>query len=193
MTKTRPGMLTLLDDGMWEADARIELEELAADGRSAALVRGGRGRHAGRTDLPARRPHPGQGRMRRASLRLAAGSGRIRTRAGSSGSASTRPRPRRRPTNIFANSLAGSAIALNSSALPAGSSRNIVACSPGWPSKRTVGAMTNSTSAASRRAASARQSSIASTRPKCGTGTSSPSTGLVERAGACPGARWATI
>ena len=33
------GMLTLLDDGLWEADARVELEELATRGRPAALVR----------------------------------------------------------------------------------------------------------------------------------------------------------
>ena len=30
MTRPRPtGMLTMLDDGLWEADARLELEELA--------------------------------------------------------------------------------------------------------------------------------------------------------------------
>ena len=29
MTRRRRGMLTMLDDGLWEADARIELEELA--------------------------------------------------------------------------------------------------------------------------------------------------------------------
>ena len=29
MTSDEAGMLTMLDDGLWEADARIELEELA--------------------------------------------------------------------------------------------------------------------------------------------------------------------
>jgi hypothetical protein len=91
------------------------------------------------------------------------------------------------------NSLAGSAIALNSSALPAGSNRNIVACSPGWPAKRTVGSMTNSTPAPDKRLASAFQAAISSTSPKCGTGTSSPSTGLDARARTALGARWATI
>jgi hypothetical protein len=42
-------------------------------------------------------------------------------------------RARRDRFRYFANSLERSAKALNSSALPEGSSRNIVACSPGWP------------------------------------------------------------
>ena len=29
MTRPKRGMLTMLDDGLWEADARVELEELA--------------------------------------------------------------------------------------------------------------------------------------------------------------------
>ena len=58
MTRPRPGMLTMLDDGLWEADARLELEELARSGRRAADRRRGRGRHARRPGLPARRPHP---------------------------------------------------------------------------------------------------------------------------------------
>ena len=29
MTRPKRGMLTLLDDGLWDADARLELEELA--------------------------------------------------------------------------------------------------------------------------------------------------------------------
>ena len=66
----------------------------------------------------------------------------------------------------FANRFAGSAIALNSSALPAGSSRNIVACSPGSPAKRTVGAMTNSVPALVSRAASAFHSSIVQHQPE---------------------------
>ena len=57
------------------------------------------------------------------------------------------PEAKRLTTSSVANSFAGSAIALNSSALPAGSSRNMVACSPGSPSKRTVGSITNSTPA----------------------------------------------
>src|SRR5439155_863222 len=57
----------------------------------------------------------------------------------------------------------------------------------------TVGGLTNSTPALSSRAASAFHSSIGSTSPKCGTGTLSPSTGLVERLGTASGARCATI
>ena len=72
------GMLTMLDDGLWEADARLELEELAASGRPAPVVRRGRSRHARRPGLPARRPHPGQGRMRDPPFGLEARSGRFR-------------------------------------------------------------------------------------------------------------------
>ena len=71
------------------------------------------------------------------------------------------------------------AIALISSALPEGSRKNIVACSPGSPLKRTVGGIAKSTPAAVSRAASASHSAIVSTAPKCGTGTSWPSTGLL--------------
>ena len=60
-------------------------------------------------------------------------------------------------------------------------------------SERIVGAITNSVPARSSRPASARHSSIARTRPKCGTGTSSPSTGFDARERAASGARWATI
>ena len=47
-----------------------------------------------------------------------------------------------------ANTCESSAKALNSNAFPAGSSRNIVHCSPDCPSKRTCGSITNSTCAA---------------------------------------------
>ena len=72
------GMLTMLEDGLWEADARLELDELAqaVDARLSSERR--RGRHTWRADVPDRRPHPGQGRMRDALLGLEAGSCRFR-------------------------------------------------------------------------------------------------------------------
>ena len=72
------GMLTMLDDGVWEADARVELEELARTVDSRLIWEGGRGRYAGRTGFPPRRAHPGEGRMRHSPVRLAARSGRFR-------------------------------------------------------------------------------------------------------------------
>ena len=51
-----------------------------------------------------------------------------------------------------------SAKALISSALPDGSRKNIVACSPGSPLKRMYGSITNSMSRARRRAANASHS-----------------------------------
>jgi hypothetical protein len=74
-------LLAMLDDGLWEADARLELDELPRPSTSACR-RGRRGRHARRPRLPARRPHPGAGRKHRASERLAAGVGRGRPTAG---------------------------------------------------------------------------------------------------------------
>ena len=54
---------------------------------------------------------------------------------------------------------------------------NSVACSPGWPSKRIIGRCSQSISfAASSLSASAFQSSIGRTTPKCGIGTALPST-----------------
>src|ERR1044071_2936953 len=53
-----------------------------------------------------------------------------------------------------ANTCESSANAVNSNAFPAGSSRNIVHCSPVSPSKRTYGSMTKSTSAARSRSTS---------------------------------------
>ncbi len=89
-----------------------------------------------------------------------------------------------------------SANALNSRALPDGSRRNIVDCSPTSPANRVCGSMTNSTPAARRRSASSFQSAGSSRTPKCGTGTSSPSTSLRSRARASAsarrGSRWAT-
>ena len=49
------------------------------------------------------------------------------------------PSPLRSGFPQRSNRLAGSAIALISSALPEGSRKNIVACSPGWPRKRIAG------------------------------------------------------
>src|SRR5579859_1138241 len=92
----------------------------------------------------------------------------------------------------FANSMAGFSKALNSIALPQGSRKNIVACSPGCPLKRICGSMMNSIPAATSLSASLRQASIGSTRPKWRTGTLSPSTRLVSLRPA-PGARCATI
>src|SRR6476620_11391695 len=48
------------------------------------------------------------------------------------------------PRTQTANSWSRSAKALNSIAFPAGSRKNIVHCSPGSPSNRTYGSITNS-------------------------------------------------
>jgi hypothetical protein len=53
----------------------------------------------------------------------------------------------------------------------------------------TVGGMTKATPARSRRAANSFHAAIARTRPKCGTGTLSPSTSLLARRGVSSGAR----
>ena len=174
-------MLTMLDDGLWEADARLELEELARSGRPAPVARQ-RTRSTRSAAWSSCSPgtFPAKGECVDPPVGLDGSKRSIPTRGGSSACASTRPTREVAPSLVLREQVGGSAIALNSSALPAGSSRNIVACSPGWPSKRTVGAITNSTPAASSRSASAFHSSIASTSPKCGTGTSSPSTGLVD-------------
>ena len=98
---------------------------------------------------------------------------------------SRRPLRRWSAARPDANSLAGSAIALISSALPLGSRKNIVACSPDLALeadlRRDDELRCRPRSAAS---ASASQSAIGSTAPKCGTGTWSPSTGLRVRAAA---------
>src|SRR5690606_11364770 len=98
--------------------------------------------------------------------------------------------PPRRRSQSFANSWPGSTKAFISIALPEGARKNIVACSPGWPWKRTWGSMTSSVPAAASRSARARQSSSVSTMPKCGTGTSWPSTGFEAVRGTASGARW---
>ncbi len=71
-----------------------------------------------------------------------------------------------------------SAKALNSSALPLGSSTKNVACSPGRPTNLMSGSMTNLVLFARNFSASARQSVISRITPKCRTGTCSPSTTL---------------
>src|SRR5262249_33237900 len=75
-----------------------------------------------------------------------------------------------------ANTSSGFLKLLNSSALPLGSRKNIVACSPGWPVNRVRGSMTNDTPAARTRPASAWNSSHDRMAPKCGIGTAMPST-----------------
>ena len=95
--------------------------------------------------------------------------------------------PARRRCAHFANSFEGSLNALNSSALPEGSSRNIVACSPTSPRKRMPGSMTKLTPTSRRRAARACHACQSSTTPKCGTGTAFPSTRLK-----CSGCRLAS-
>ena len=70
----------------------------------------------------------------------------------------------------------GFVIALNSSAFPLGSLKNIVHCSPGCPSNRSRGPSSHRIPAAATLAASSRNSGTESARPKCGTGTGSPST-----------------
>ena len=76
--------------------------------------------------------------------------------------------------------------ALEFRALPDGSWKNIVACSPTSPLKRMPGSMPNFTPAARSVSASACQRSHSSTTPKCGTGTSCPSTGLYSGLRAVP-------
>ena len=56
-------MLTMLDDGLWEADARLELEELDASRRCPPDRRGRRDRHHRRAGLPACRAHPAARRI----------------------------------------------------------------------------------------------------------------------------------
>jgi CBS domain containing-hemolysin-like protein len=186
------GMLTMVDEGVWDADARLELDELAqaVDPRLSS--------EEDEVDtvgglvflLAGHIPTKGECVTHPSGWTIEALDSdprriiRVRLHA-----------PERETTgsSFFANSLAGSAMALNSSALPAGSSRNMVACSPGCPAKRTVGGITNSTSASVSRSASCSHSAFGSTRPKCGTGTSSPSTAFVVRRGARSGARCATI
>src|SRR5688572_22468082 len=80
---------------------------------------------------------------------------------------------------------------LNSSALPLGSSRNIVACSPGWPLKRTCGSITNRAPRSLSLAARACHSLHSRIRPKWGIGTASPSTGLVALRARAPSTRCA--
>ena len=84
------GMLTLLDDGVWEADARIELEELAKTVDRPADLGRGRGRYARWPSVPAGRPYSGA--RANASNILPAGSLRpsIPTRARSFAFGSTR-------------------------------------------------------------------------------------------------------
>ena len=181
-------MLTLLDDGVWEADARVELEELAqtvdrrlsSDEDEVDTLGGLVFLLAGH--IPAKGEcvtHPSGWKLEAVDSdprRII----RVRLHA---------PEGETQPDSFLANRFSGFAIALNSSALPAGSRKNIVACSPGWPSNRTVGGITKSTPAPSSRPASVLHWSIGSTIPKCGTGTSSPSTGLVARTRAASGAR----
>ena len=148
MTRKPAGMLTLLDDGLWEADARLELEEVADDRRRPPDRRGRRVDTIGGLAflLAGRILQPGESVVHPSGWRLEASNSDSRR---ITASASTHPTPRPdRAVSPVANKLAGSAMALNSSALPAGSSRNIVACSPGSPAKRTVGGMTKAMPAA---------------------------------------------
>ena len=66
--------------------------------------------------------------------------------------------------------------ALEFEALPDGSRMNSVACSPGSPLKRIIGRSIQSISVGPPAAGELAQSSISSTTPKCGIGTSLPST-----------------
>jgi len=93
--------------------------------------------------------------------------------------------PARRSTTRM--SVPGRKMMPNSMALPEGSVKNIAACSPTVPAKRSCGSMMNWVPAATKRSRIFSQSGIGSTSPKCRTGTSSPSTGLVMRLRASPG------
>ena len=85
------GMLTMLDDGLWEADARLELEELAEAVDPRLTAEEDEVDTLGGLDLPARRPHPAaKGECVDPPVGLEARSASIPTRAGSSASASTR-------------------------------------------------------------------------------------------------------
>ena len=72
------GMLQLLEDGLWEADARIELEELAKVVDPQARSGRRRSRYAGRPGLPAHGTHSRQGGIRAPFLGMAAGGGGLR-------------------------------------------------------------------------------------------------------------------
>ena len=121
--------LVMLEDGIWEADARVEIDELAeaVDAKLATLE--------DEVDtlggliflLAGRIPRKGESVLHPSGWRLEAVETdarkilRVRLHA-----------PAEKPAaQSLANSFAGSAMALNSSALPSGSSRNMVACSPG--------------------------------------------------------------
>lgn len=77
--------------------------------------------------------------------------------------------------HVEAYMLPGFVMALNSRLLPLGSLKNMVHCSPGWPSKRRCGFMMNFTPFEASREASKWKFSTVRQTPKCGTGTSSPS------------------
>ena len=134
----------MLDDGLWEADARLELEDLPRRSTAPSPKTTRSTRSAG---WPSCLPGTFRPRASSSNTPRAGGSKRWMPIRGESSACASTPRKARacrRRASSFANSFAGSAIALNSSALPAGSSKNIVACSPGSPAKRTVGGMTNS-------------------------------------------------
>ena len=82
---------------------------------------------------------------------------------------------------------------LNSRALPLGSRRNMVACSPGWPAYRTRGSSTNGSPAARMRPATASNSPQSRMAPKCGIGTSRFSTLPVFWVGVTLPVVWAEI
>lgn len=81
-------------------------------------------------------------------------------------------------TLYFANKFSGLLIALNSKLFPDGSLKNIVHCSPGWPMNLKCGSTINDIWLSFNRFDKSWNSLIVNTNPKCGTGTSSPSTGL---------------
>ena len=187
------GLLIALDDGLWEADARLELEELreAVDARLVAeedevdTVGGLTFLLAGRI-LP-----PGESVLH--SSRLAdsnavdADAKRIKRVRLHAPETDDRPRPSFREQigrvghRLEFERIAGR-IEQEHRRLLAG-----LALEADRRRDHELGPRRLS------RSASARHSSIPSTSPKCGTGTSSPSTALDARARTASGARWATI
>lgn len=81
-------------------------------------------------------------------------------------------------TSYLANKLSGLLIAFNYRLLPVGSFKNIVYCSPGNPSNLKCGYIINFVFAPINKSLVFIQSFTYRHKPKWGTGTSSPSTGL---------------
>ena len=182
------GMLTMLEDGLWEADARIELEELAqavdrrlsTDDDEVDTLGGLVFLLAGQ--IPAKGEcitHPSGWKLEAVDSdprRI------IRVRLHAPENAPPRRLVLREQLGRVGHRLEFERIAGRIEQ----EHRRLFA---GLTLKRIVGSITNFVPAASSFSASCFHSAIGSTNPKCGTGTSSPSTGFVVRARTASGAR----